>query len=386
MRPRPSAAIQLVSVVRKEILQTVRDKRVMFMLMVAPVLQLVVFGFAVDFTVDNVPTAVVDMDQTQASRQHLRRILADGTLRRRLDAPNPEVSGRALETGEAAASIIFPYGFQRDLDRGETAEVQVVLDGSDPNRSTGAALAVSRYFAQTGAELARERALSRAAATDLQRPPMGSVDLTTRIWFNPGLATPPFLIPGVLAMLLVVVTTIVTSMGLAREREIGTMEQVLVTPMRPQILLLGKLLPFLAIGCFDVAFGLTVGAWVFSVPIRGSVALVFAATLCYVMTTLGIGLLISTFSRTQQQAFLGAFLFAMPALLLSGVMTPIRAMPEWLQLITLFNPLRYYVVVMRETLLKGAGLPEVWGNLMALAVFGLLILTSATLRFHKRLA
>jgi ABC-2 type transport system permease protein len=161
---------------------------------------------------------------------------------------------------------------------------------------------------------------------------------------------------------------------------------VLVTPMRTGVLLVGKLLPFLVIGCVDVAFGMTVGAWVFDVPIRGSLGLIGAATLCYVMTTLGIGLLISTFSKTQQQAFLGAFLFAMPAMLLSGVMTPIRAMPPWLQSLTLANPLRYFVALMREVMLKGSSLADVWGNLLVLALFGLAIITTATLRFHKRVA
>jgi ABC-2 type transport system permease protein len=193
-------------------------------------------------------------------------------------------------------------------------------------------------------------------------------------------------VPGIAAMLLVVVTTIVTSMGLAREREMGTMEQVLVTPIRPLDLLVGKMAPFVVIGLVDVALLMSAGTWLFEVPLRGNLFGLLVGTLLYLMTTLGVGLLISTLSGSQQQAFLGGFLFVMPAILLSGVMTPIRAMPEWLQLLTYLNPLRYYAEVMRSTLLRGAGFVELWPQLAALAVFGAAVLAIANARFHKRLA
>ena len=194
------------------------------------------------------------------------------------------------------------------------------------------------------------------------------------------------MIPGVMGLLLIVVTTIVTAMSLAREREMGTLEQVLVTPIRPSVLLLGKMLPFVFIGCFDVLFALTIGTWLFQVPVRGSLAIVALAAVLYLMTTLGVGLLVSTLSRTQQQSFLGGFLFAMPAILLSGVMTPIRAMPAWLQALTWVNPVRYFVEILRSCLLTGAGFDLLWPRLLALAGFGLTLLTVAALRFQKRVA
>lgn len=381
MRARPHYRTQLWAVLRKETLQTARDRRLVFMLTFAPVMQLLVFGYAIDFKVDRLPTVIADQDQTQESRDHLRRLLADGTLLRALDATSPAQAQHALEAGDATAAIVVPQGFSRSLARGELAEVQVLIDGTDPNRSTVAASAVSRYIAEASATIMGEKlaALGRA-------PLKGGLELRPRIWFNPPLDTPPYMIPGVMAMLLIVVTTIVTAMGLAREREMGTLEQVLVTPISPSVLLLGKMLPFVAIGVFDIIFALTIGTWLFALPVRGSLFVVAVAALLYLMTTLGVGLLISTLSQTQQQSFLGGFLFTLPAMLLSGVMTPIRSMPEWLQLITYLNPLRYFVEIMRANLLTGAGFGILWPNLVALAAFSLSLLTIAALRFQKRTA
>jgi len=190
----------------------------------------------------------------------------------------------------------------------------------------------------------------------------------------------------VLSMLLLITTTIVTAMGLAREREMGTLEQVLVTPIRPLYLLIGKMVPYFAVGLFNVLLVLALGTWVFEIPVRGSLAIVAAGSALYLLTTLGMGLLISTVSHTQQQAFLGGFLFTLPALLLSGVMTPIRSMPPWLQAVTYLNPLRYFTEVMRANLLKGAGLAELWPQLLSLLLLGLGILAGSTLRFRKRLS
>lgn len=375
----PSARVQLAAIFRKEVRQTVRDRRIMFMLVVAPLLQTVVFGFAVDFEVDRVPTVVVDRDRTPETREHARRILADGTLVKSAETPSVAEAEHDIDDGRAAAAVILPRRMGADLAAGRPAEVQVLLDGTDPNRATVAAGAVSRYFGEVGERLARERLVARGVA------PPAQIEAVPRIAFNPGLRSPPFMIPGIAAMLLVVVTTIVTAMGLSREREMGTLEQVLVTPIRPLYLLVGKMAPFVAIGLVDIALLMAVGTWVFGVPLRGALPVLLVGTLLYLMTTLGVGLLISTLSTTQQQSFLGGFLFAMPAILLSGVMTPIRAMPGWLQAVTYLNPVRYYAELMRTTLLRGAGLADLWPELLALLVLGSAILATATLRFHKRL-
>ncbi len=359
--------VQLAAVIRKEVLQTIRDRRVMFMLVVAPLLQLVVFSFAVDFEVDRVPTAIVDLDRTPESRELARRLVADTTLLRVADVADPEEANRMLDESTIAAAVILPRGLAADLARGRAAEVQVLLDGTDPNRGAVASAAVARYAATVG-----------GAAP--------AIALSPRILYNPAMKTPPFMIPGVMALLLLVITTIVAAMGLAREKESGTLEQVAVTPIPSTVLLLGKILPFAAIGLFVVGIALTTGSWLFDLPLRGSLGLAFFATALYLLTTLGVGLLVSTISRNQQQAFLGGFLAAIPAILLSGALTPVRAMPAWLQMLTLVNPVRHYVDVLRSTLLRGATAADLWPELLALAVFGIGIFAAAAASFRKRLA
>jgi ABC-2 type transport system permease protein len=372
--------VELAAVVRKEVRQTVRDRRIMFLLIAAPLLQTIALGFAVDFNFENVPTLVVDLDRSQASRTHARRLLADGTLRRKSNVTSTQTAAAQLEAGQAAAAIVLPAGLEKALLGLRPAEVQVVLDGTDPNRAAVVANTAARYFSEATAELLRER----LAARNLPSPP--TIQAVPRVLYNPGLDTAPFMIPGVMTMLLVITTTVVTAMGLSREREMGTLEQVLVTPIRPLLLLLGKMAPFLVIGCFDVFMVLTAGVWIFKVPVRGDPLVLVAGTLLYLVCTLGIGLLISSVSKTQQQSFLAGFLFIMPAILLSGVMTPVQAMPAWLRTVTYVNPVRYFVEVIRANLLKGAGFADLWWRLLALGGIGCLILLFATVRFRKRAA
>ncbi len=377
---RPQGRVQLAAIFRKEVRQTIRDRRIMFLLVVAPLIQTVIFGFAVDFDVDRVPTVVVDRDGTAESRLHARRLLADGTLLRAGTARSAAEAEGEIDAGRAAAAVILPRRLGADLAAGRAAEVQVVLDGTDPNRATVAGAAASRYFGEVGETIARERLLARGMRAPVR------IDVVPRIAFNPALRTPPYMVPGIAAMLLLIVTTIVTAMGLSREREMGTLEQVLVTPIRPVLLLVGKMAPFVVIGLVDVALLMAAGTWLFGVPLGGTLPVVLLGTLLYLMTTLGVGLLISTLSTNQQQAFLGGFLFVLPAILLSGVVTPIRAMPGWLRAITWLNPVRYYAEVMRTTLLRGGGFADLWPQLLALTVLGAVILVAATRRFRERIA
>jgi ABC-2 type transport system permease protein len=351
----------------------------MFLLIVAPLLQTIVFGFAVDFEVDRVPTVVVDLDRTAESRMHARRLLADGTLLRTADVTSTAQGERAIDDWEAAAAIVLPKHFERELLAQHPAEVQVILDGTDPNRASVAAGAASRYFGEVGQDLMRQRRQSSG------QPPPPSIPLVPRVAYNPSLRSAPFMVPGVVGMLLLIVTTIVTAMGMSRERETGTLEQVLVTPIRPVHLLIGKMAPFLVIGLIDVALVLVAGMYIFDVPVRGGLDVLLVVTLLYLMSTLGVGLFISTVSANQQQSFLGGFLFAMPAILLSGVMTPIAAMPDWLAAITYLNPVRYYADSIRAILLRGAGMTDLTGNLLALLLFGIGIVALSALRFRKRL-
>jgi ABC-2 type transport system permease protein len=374
-----TARRQLAAVFRKEVRQTLRDRRVMFMLIAAPLVQTVLFGFAVDFDVDKVPAVVVDLDRSDESRAQARRLLADGTLTRAGERTSVAEAEGDLDAGRAAAVVVLPEGLADDLAARRPATVQVVLDGTDPNRAGVAGGAVARYFGEVGERLMRER-LEAAG-----RPAPAQVVPVPRVLYNPRLKTAPYLVPGIAGTLLVIVTTLVTAMGLSREREMGTMEQVLVTPIKPLWLLVGKLLPFLVIGFFDVILLMAVGTWVFEVPLRGNLLVAAVGVLLYVFSTLGVGLLISTLSQNQQQAFLGGFIFMMPAILLSGVMTPIRAMPDWLQYVTLLNPVRYFAEVMRGVLMRGAGFGDLWFQLAALAVLGTGILGMAAARFRTQL-
>lgn len=372
--------VELRAVVRKEVRQTLRDRRIMFLLIAAPLLQTIALGYAVDFNFEHVPTLVVDRDNSHASRGYARALFADPTLRRK--ATTFDVGGALdqLAAGEAAAALVLPDGLEHDLLAERPAEAQVILDGTDPNRAVVVASAAAQYFGQVGQALVNER-LQR-----LGQAHPAAIEQRQRILYNPGLDTAPFMIPGVMTMLLVITTTVVTAMGLSREREMGTLEQVLVTPIRPIFLLLGKMAPFFVIGCFDVFLVLTVGVWLFKVPVAGSLLVLLAATILYLFCTLGAGLLISSISKNQQQSFLAGFLFIMPAILLSGIMTPIAAMPAWLRVLTYANPVRYFIEILRADLLRGASFADLAWRLGALCVLAVVILLAAVARTHKRMA
>lgn len=352
-----------VAVARKEVQQTRRDRRMMALLLVAPLLQLALFGYALRFEVQDVPTRVVDLDGSVDSRRVSQQVLADTTLR---EAGRSYALGEALEAlaqGDVEAVLLFLPGFGRDLLRGRTAHLQVIVDGSDPNRANLAAYTVAAHGAQEGG---------------------GARPIRSRVLFNPGLVTAHYMVPGVCAMLLLLITTIVSAMGLARERERGTLEQIMVTPVPPLLLMCGKIAPFAVVGLFDFALAMVVGHWGVGVPLRASWLLLVLATLLYLICTLSVGLWISTVSRTQQQAFMGGILFMMPAALLSGIMTPVRSMPPWLEPFTRLNPLRHYAELLRAALLRGASWSDLQPSLLWLAGLGAVMCLFASLRFRAQ--
>ncbi len=357
---------QLFSVVKKELRQTFRDKRMAAVLFIAPVLQLTLLGFAVDLDVDDVPARVVDMDRTSDSRSLTSAMLADGTLVVRGD-------------GEESVVVVVPRGYARDLQHGETAQLQVLVDGTDPIRAQAAIAHVTQLAQRESVQVLRERMGAKGGA-------IGTISVEPRVHYNPSLKSPIYMVPGVAAVVLLIVTTVVTAMSIARERELGTIEQLLVTPMRPSVLLVGKVLPFAGIGFVAAGMVIAIGTWVFGVPVRGSLVALFLGTVLYLMSTLGTGVFISTMAKSQQQAILGGFFFLMPAILLSGFMSPIENMPEWIRWISTVNPVRYYVQILRAVLLKGAGVEDLLTPLLALTAFGLSILTVSANRFKKRMS
>ena len=373
----PRWLVQLLAVTLKEIRQTVRDRRVVAILLIVPAVQLGVFGAAVDFDVDRVPTVVVDHDHTEVSRTFAAELLADGTLVRHGATEDDRAALRHVDAGEAAAVIFIERGFAVHRARSGGARVQVVVDGTDPNRSSVAASAVSRYARTVGASA------TVASRGPGPRPAPQTITLLPRVLYNPELRTATFMVPGILAVLLLLITMIVMAMGLTRERETGTLEQVMVTPISPVVLMVGKLLPYLAVGLFDLTFGIVVCVHFFGVPINGSLGLVMLGTAAYLCVTLGTGLLISTVSRTQQQAFITGFLFMLPAVLLSGVMTPLWGIPRFLLPLTYVNPVRYYVEIIRGVLLRGSTFAELSLHFAVLATMAVVVITVASRRFAK---
>jgi ABC-2 type transport system permease protein len=375
----------LLAVMKKELRQAFRDRRMAALLLFVPVVQLILLGYAVDLEVDHVPTVICDLDRSQSSRDLASALVAEKTFSLVGEESDPERASRLLESGDAAVAIVIPPGYARDLDRRTPVAVQVLVDGTDPNRAQIAANWASQFMAARGVEASLEW-LAQAAAAQGHMRPMPQIRMVPRILYNSRLKSSVYMVPGVAAMVLVVVTTIVTAMGIAREREIGTMEQILVTPLRPSVLLVGKCLPFAFVGLIDVWAILVVGSYLFDVPLNGSPVLLAVATFLYLFSTLGVGIFISTVSRSQQQAILGGFFFIMPAILLSGFMTPIENMPDWLRPLTFIDPVRYYLEILRASLLKDAGFEDLAFQLVALAVFGVVLISLAAARFHKRLA
>jgi ABC-2 type transport system permease protein len=360
-------------VIQKEILQIKRDRRIMAMLIVAPLFQLFVFGYAVTLDIKHIPFVVCDHARTAQSRELV------GTLDR---SEYFDLAGRVdssarldeyLTSGRALLALHIPGDFAKRLARGETAQVQLLVDGTDMN-SAGVAMA---YLSAAVSDYVRRQTGLDSARSAVSHEP--------RVWYNPDLASVDYMVPGVICMILATVMTAVTALSLVREREVGTLEQLVVTPIRPIELMLGKTLPFSAIGLIDVGLIVLAARYWFGVHVAGSVALLFFSAALFLLTTLGLGLFISTVSRTQQQAMLTAFFVIMPSVLLSGFMFPIENMPPAVQLMTYLIPLRYFVSIVRGIFLQGVGFGILWVQFAALVASGGTVFALSALRFQKRL-
>jgi ABC-2 type transport system permease protein len=381
---------RIKEIIRKEFFQTLRDPRSRALLLGPPLLQLVIFGYAVNMDVELTRIAWMDMDRTYESRALLSAFQGSKYFAIREVLSSEDQIAERLDWGRVEAVVRVLPGFARSLSRGSTAEVQVLVDGTNSNT---AAIA-SNYVLQTIAGFAataqqgqrNTRIMSRTeeAAGPAPAGPSGLI-VQNRVWFNPELKSRVYFVPGVIVNIIALVTIMLTAMSIVREKEIGTMEQLMVTPLRPIELMLGKLLPFAIVGILQVIVVTIAALLIFRIPFRGSVGLLFFSALLFLLTTLGIGLFISTISRTQQQAMMTSFFFFMPALLLSGFSFPIRNMPLPAQYLTYLNPLRYFMEIVRSLFLKGVGIQYLWPQLVALALFGSAILVLSALRFHKRL-
>jgi ABC-2 type transport system permease protein len=365
----------------KEFIQIFRDPRMRMVIFVVPVIQLVVFGYAATTDVRNAATAIFDLDNTPASREFISRFTASGCFQAIEYVDDEARAQEMVDRGLVYAVIRIDKGFEQDLDAGRTARVQLILDGTDSN-TAGIILS---YAGNIASRFSRDIILSRFDRRQGagQRP--GQIDLRSRAWFNENLESRNFYVPGVMANLVTLITLMLTSMAVVREREIGTMEQVMVTPIRPLEFILGKTVPFVLVAFIDVLLVTGVGVFWFGVPIRGNLLLLLACTGLYLLPAVGMGLLVSTVCQTQQQAMLSTFFVFFPVMLLSGFAFPIANMPQPVKWLTYANPMRYFLTIIRSIFLKGVGISVLWPDMAGLAVIGILLLLLAVRRFHKTL-
>jgi ABC-2 type transport system permease protein len=355
----------------KEFRQILRDPRLNRVIFVTPVIQLMLFGYAVSTDVYDTSLYVVDHDRSQASRALVSALTSSGYFRVVGSSERPADLVAALDGGEAVVGLMIPAGFARDVHAAGGARVQLLLDGTNSNTASVARSYAERIVQRYGAEVQAQ-----------VRP--APVELRERAWFNPDLSSRDYNVPAVIGAILMLVALLLTSLAIVREREIGTLEQLRVSPLTPGELIAGKTIPFGIIGLIDMAIVTLAAVLWFRVPFEGSLPMLLAASVLYLLATLGIGLLISTLASTQQEAFMVSFLVYMPAILLSGFMFPISSMPEVFQWLTLLNPMRHYLEVVRGVFLKGVGPAALWSQYLALAAMGVTVLWFSAARFRQR--
>jgi ABC-2 type transport system permease protein len=366
----------------KEFIQVFRDKRTRFILIGPPIIQMLVFGYAATYEIRHVPTVVVDLDHSQESRELVSLFTSSPYFDVQRQLTSSRELGDLIEQGKTTVGLEIDAGFAQKLRKGQTAPLQVIVDATNSNT----ALIASGYITQIALGFARnyqQDRINRIASQLAEIVP--SVELEPRPWYNPGLSSRWFFVPGVIGSLTLVLVVTLTAFAVVREREIGTLEQIMVTPIRPAEFILGKTLPFFLIGLFDVSLIAAVGTLWFQIPFRGHISVLLMGSILFIICMLGVGLLISTVSSTQQQAMVTAFFFIMPAIAFSGFGFPISTMPQWMQYLTYLVPLRYFLVVLRGSYLKGVGFGILWPQMAAMAGLGVGLLTVAILRFHKAL-
>jgi len=366
----------------KEFIQVFRDKRTRFILIGPPIIQMMVFGYAANYEIRHVPTVVLDLDHSQESRELVSRFTSSPYFDVERQLTDSRELGDLIERGKTTVGLEIDAGFAQKLRKGQTAPLQVIVDATNSNT----ALIASGYISQIALGFAQDYQKDRIyrIAPQLMEV-MPSVELAPRPWYNPDLRSRWFFVPGIIGSLTVVLVVTLTAFAVVREREIGTLEQIMVTPIRPVEFILGKTLPFFLIGLFDVTLIAVVGSLWFQVPFRGHISVLATGAVLFLLCMLGVGLLISTVSSTQQQAMVTAFFFIMPAITFSGFGFPISTMPQWMQYLSYAIPLRYFLIVIRGTYLKGVGMDILWPQMAAMAGLGFMLLTLAILRFHKAL-
>jgi len=370
--------LRTLSLVRKEFLHIVRDPRTLFVMFMMPIIQLVLLGYAATTDIEHLRTAVADSDRSSASRELIDAYRASNYF----DIAQYVESERQLEylvdSGQVKAGLIIPAGYGETVATGEQAQIAFVIDGSDPSVAN-TVFAASQSVGQAQSMRIMER------TTGIDPDDLPGVQVRPRVWYNPEMKSANFMIPGLMGMVLYFLTALFTSMSIVREREQGTIEQLIVTPIKPMELIIGKIVPYVFIAFISVLEVLAIGVFWFGVPIKGSLGLLLGLSALFLLTSLGIGIFISSIANTQQEAMLLTFLTMFPSIFLAGFFFPIEAMPEWLQVITYIVPLRYMLVVIRGIIVKGVGLEILRQQVLALTIFGVAIMLLAASRFRKKL-
>jgi ABC-2 type transport system permease protein len=361
--------LRFTAMLRKEFIQLRRDPLTLGLMTGIPAVQIILFGFAIRTEVRDLPTVVLDESRTAASRQVVRALENTGNFRVIGSVADHDAIRRAIEHGTARAAVVIPPQFAPELKRGRAAQAQVIVDAADPLSANSAIAGASLV----GATIAMDGA-------GMSRP---AVEVRVRPWYNPALESAIFIVPGIIGVLLTMTMVLITSAALVRERERGTLEQLVVTPIGRTSMMLGKIVPFALIGFVQATVVLLLGKLLFGIPMRGSVTLLYAVTAAFIVANLALGLLVSTIARNQVQAMQISFFFLLPNILLSGFMFPRAAMPEFAQWIGAAMPLTYFLDVLRTILLKGGGWSAVWDEAVVLLAFATLFMTLSVRRFRK---
>ncbi len=369
---------RLVSIIRKEFLHIVRDPRTLGVMLFMPMVQLILLGYTATSDIRHLHTAVFDADRSLQSRQLIEAYRASDYFEISRYVQNEDEMGRLLDRGEIRTGIIIPAGYSDSLGKGKTAQVGFVIDGSDPSVATTAFAAAQSVGQALNTKIVQQR-------IGIDMTTLGGIEVRPRVWYNPDMRSANYMIPGLIGLILQFLTILFTAQTIVREREQGTIEQLVVTPIKSWELIVGKVIPYVCIAIFNLTEILIIGIFWFDVPMHGSVALLYVMSFLFLLTTLGLGLFISTSAKTQQESFLLAMMINLPGIFLSGFFFPLEAMPEAFQILSYAIPLRYMLIIIRGIVVKGVGFEAFSGQTIALGIFAVVILTAASMRFKKSL-
>jgi ABC-2 type transport system permease protein len=372
----------ILHIIKKEFLQFKRDPRMFGIILVAPVVQLILLGYAANLDVEKVHTLILDYDKTFTSRELISEFESSGFFSMDYYAENYAEVIKRINSAQVLTALVIPKDFEKKLKRNETVRLQAIFDGSDGNTASIAA----GYIAQIIAKYSQDTMIEYLEKSGKKFSPLGEITPEVRVWYNPYLKTRYFMVPGIVGLLLSIVTLILTSLAIVKEKEIGTLEQLIVTPIKPYQMIAGKIIPFIILGFVSVIIVITAMGLLFNIPVRGSIVFLFGSAFLYILSTLGLGLFVSTISKTQQQAMMIAiFAIMMPMVYLSGFAFPIENMPDIIQYISYVIPLRYFITIIRGVILKGIGFAELWSEAGMLLLMGIVILYLSSLRFKRKL-